>query len=133
MRKVSSITRLIAAGSVTAVIGLAGSAFTNSNTMPADTQAGDGARAITGYTVSSVHYGLNATDPTKVDTVTFSLDSTPLAGSTIKIQVDGTRWYSCTFSGASVTCNTADDAATTGVNEQATVTAATNLRVIVAD
>lgn len=133
MRKGLSIIRLVAAGSVAAMMGLAGSAFANSNTMPADTQAGDGARSITGYTVSAVHYGLNATDPTKVDSVTFTLDSTPLTGSVIKIQVNGTRWYSCTFSTTSVTCNTADDAATTTVDEQATVTGATNLRVIVAD
>jgi hypothetical protein len=102
--------------------------------MPAETQAGDGARAITGYTVSNVHYGLNATDPTDVDEVTFDLDSAPEAGSTIRIQLaSGGVWYSCTNASAAITCPTTDDAGTSGVDEQATVTGATNLRVVVAD
>src|SRR5687767_2807281 len=102
--------------------------------MPAETQAGDGARAITGYTVSNVHYGLNATDPTDVDEVTFDLDSAPVAGSTIKIQLaSGGVWYSCTNAAAAITCPTTDDPLTGSVDEQATVTGATNLRVVVAD
>lgn len=102
--------------------------------MPAETQAGDGARAITGYTVSNVHYGLNSTDPTLVDQVTFDLDSTPVAGSTIEIQLAaGSFWYSCTNVAAAITCPTTDDAGTAGTNEQATVAGSTNLRVVVAD
>ena len=134
MRKKSPAVRVVAAGLFAAFVALAGTAFTNSNAMPADTQAGDGARAITGYTVSNVHYGLNSTDPTLIDSVTFSLDSTPPAGSTMKIQLaSGGVWYSCTNSGANLTCPTTDDAGTLLVDEQATVTGATNLRVVVAD
>ncbi len=134
LRKKSPAVRVAAAGIFAAFVALAGTAFTNSNSMPADTQAGDGARAITGYTVSNVHYNLNSTDPTDVDSVTFSLDSAPAAGSTMKIQLaTGGVWYSCTNSGAAVTCATTDDAGTALVDEQATVTGATNLRVVVAD
>lgn len=134
MVKRSPVVRFVTAGALAAVIALAGTAFTNSNSMPAETQAGDGARAITGYTVSNVHYGLNATDPTLVDQVTFDLDSTPVAGSTIKIQLaSGSFWYSCTNSATAITCPTIDDAGTAGSDEQATVTGSTNLRVVVAD
>ena len=126
MNKTKSATRMIAAGSIAALMGLAGSAFTASNAMPVDTQAGDGATEITGYTVSDVHYGLNATDPENIDSVTFNLDSTPPVGSTKKIQLtaDG-AWYSCTNVAAALTCAT--------TTPQATVAGSDNLRVIVTD
>jgi hypothetical protein len=104
-------------------IGVAGFAFTASNTVPA-TKAGDGTGAVTGYVVSSVHYGLNGTDPTKADSVTFTLDSTPVAGSTIKTKVGGV-WYTCTNSAAAVSCPTN--------SPQAMVQPIDTLQVVVAD
>jgi hypothetical protein len=50
-------------------------AFAAANTVPA-TKAGDGSGAITGYTVSNIHYILDASNPTLIDTVTFELDGT---------------------------------------------------------
>src|SRR5688572_17435788 len=85
-------------------------AFTAANTVP-DTKAGDGTGAVTGYIVSSVHYGLNATDPTKVDSLALTLDSTPVAGSTIKVKVGG-NWYTCSNTAAAVTCATTSPQAT---------------------
>ena len=100
--------------------------FTAANTVPAS-KAGDGSGAVSGYTVSSVHYGLNSSDPTNIDEVTFDLDSTPIAGSTIRIKLvaAGSTWYSCTNAAASVTCDT--------TSPQATVLSADELRVVVAD
>lgn len=99
-------------------------ASTASNTVPAS-QAGDGSGAITGYVVSSVKYNLNSSSPNNIDTVTFNLDSTPVAGSTLKAQLASAgTWYTCTNSGAAVTCNV--------TSPQATVQAATNLRVVIA-
>jgi hypothetical protein len=99
--------------------------FTAANTVPA-TKAGDGAGAVTGYVIDSVHYTLGA-DPGDIDQVEFNLDSTPVVGSTIKIKlVDaGTDWYSCTNVAAAVTCDT--------TSPQATVLPTDKLRVIVAD
>jgi hypothetical protein len=108
---------------VAGAIGVAGFAYTASNTVPAS-KAGDGTGAVTGYVVSSVHYGLNATDPTKADSITFDLDSAPIAGSTIRTKVGG-NWYSCTNSGVAVTCAT--------TSPQATVQPVTTLQVVVAD
>ncbi len=102
-------------------MGVAGFAFTASNTVPA-TKAGDGTGAVTGYALDSVHYGLNSLDPTKADTITFNLNSTPVAGSTIKAKAGGT-WYDCSNLVAVVTCTT------TG----ATVASITSLEVVVAD
>ena len=98
-------------------------AFTAANTVPTS-KAGDGTGTVSGYTVSAIHYGLNSTSPQNVDSVKFTLDSTPVAGSTIKI-VAGGNTYSCTNVTTAVTCAT--------TSPQATVVGITSLRVIVAD
>ena len=116
--------RAILGGAVLAgAVGVGGFAFTASNTVAAS-KAGDGTGTVTGYVVSSVHYGLNSTDPTKADSVTFDLDSTPVSGSTIKTKVGG-NWYTCTNTAAAVTCAT--------TSPQATVQPITALQVVVAD
>lgn len=99
-------------------------AYTASNTVGA-TQAGDGSGAITGYVLSSVKYNLNATTPSNIDSVTFTLDATPAAGSTLKAQLASAgSWYTCTNVTTAVTC--------TVTSPQATVAAATTLRVVIA-
>jgi hypothetical protein len=111
---------------VALTVALAGGAYayTNSNTVGA-TQAGDGTGAISGYVISSVKYNLNASTPSNIDSVTFTLDSTPPAGSTLKAQLaTAGSWYTCTNVAAAVTCTT--------TSPQATVTAATNLRIVIA-
>ena len=123
MKQFSRSRMLIGGAVVAGVMAVGGYAFTASNTVPTS-KAGDGQAAISGYVLSSVNYDLNATDPTKMDAVTFTLNSTPAAGSTIKAQVvDGGTWYDCLSSGANVTCDT------TGED----VKPADQLRVIVAD
>jgi hypothetical protein len=102
---------------------LAGLAFTASNTVPTG-KAGDGSGTVTGYVLSSVHYGLNAADPTKADSITFNLDATPAVGSTIKTKVSG-NWYTCTNTAAAVTCAT--------TSPQATVQPLATLQVVIAD
>jgi hypothetical protein len=71
-------------------------------------KAGDGSAAVSGYTVSAVHYNLNAANPTTIDSVTFTLDTAPVAGGTLKIMLvsGGSTWYSCTNVTTAVTCNT---------------------------
>jgi len=108
---------------VTAVVGIGGFAFTASNTVPA-TQAGDGSGTVSGYAISSVHYTLNSTDPSTIDTVGFNLDTTPASGSTIKVKVGGS-WYSCTNTVAAVTCDTSAGSPA--------VQPTTSLQVVVAD
>jgi hypothetical protein len=114
---------LIGGAAVAGVMAVGGYAFTASNTVAAS-KAGDGQGAITGYDVSSVHYTLDATDPSTVTSVGFTLNSIPAAGSTIKVQLVSTgSWYTCTTpTTTAVTCTT------TG----ATVAPADNLRVVIA-
>ena len=101
------------------------SASTASNTVTS-AKAGDGSATIAGYTLSNVDYILNATAPQNLDRVTFSLDSVPAAGSSIraKLVAAGSTWYPCTSVGTSVSCTT--------TAPQASAVTADQLRVVIA-
>jgi hypothetical protein len=117
-------TTWIRLAAVAAAVAIGGYAYTASNSV-ASTRAGDGSGTITGFVVSSVKYNLNATNPSNIDSVTYSLDSAPPAGSTIRTQLAPSgAWYTCTNVSTAVTCNV--------TSPQATVAAATELRVVVA-
>lgn len=108
---------------VTLVLSMATFAYTNSNTV-GPSNAGAGSGTISGYAITGVSYDLNATDPTTIDTVTFTMDVAPAAGATVTIRLaDAGTWYSCTVTGTSASCDT------TG----AAVADATNLTVVAAD
>jgi hypothetical protein len=99
---------------------VAGQAFTASNTVPNET-LGQGANVISGYTVSSVSYGLDTTNPANLDSVNFTIS--PTTASTVKVQLaSGGSWYPCTNTSGAVTCNT--------TSPQATAAAATALNVV---
>ncbi len=99
-------------------------AYTASNTIP-NSQAGEGEGTVTGYVLTSVHYGLNATDPTKIDSVTFNLDAAPGASSTIKAKLVSTgSWYPCTTVGVAVACNTTSPQVAVSLADKLTVVAA---------
>ena len=119
-----SIKRLAGIAVVATGLSVATFAFTATNTVEAS-KAGSGSGGITGYAVSAVDYVLNSTDPSTIDSVSFTLDTAPKAGSTVKIQLVPTTgaWYDCTVVDADATCTT------TG----ATVLTATDLTVVAAD
>jgi hypothetical protein len=117
--------RRIAAASVLALgLGVGGYAFTAANTV-AESKAGDGSGEITGYDVSEVDYTLNATDPSTIDSVDFTLDTEPTAGSDVMVQLDSTggEWHDCTWTGTAASCDTTGES----------VLDADNLRVVIAD
>ena len=98
-----------------AVMAVAGGAyaFTASNTVPNST-AGAGAGTVSGYTVTNLHYALDATTPTNIDSLTFTVSPViPSAGSgKVLVQAalssGGPTTYSCTTNSAgdTVTCDT---------------------------
>ena len=95
-------------------------AYAATNTVPATT-AGSGAAAISGYTITSVAYGLNATVPTNLDSVSFTI--APTTATTVKVQLAAAgTWYSCSNTAGAVSCAT--------TSPQATVAAATQLTVV---
>lgn len=96
-----------------ALTGIGAYAFTATNTVP-QSNVGAGSGTVSGYTVSNVHYNLNATTPTNVDSLTFNVSpSIPSTGNgTVVIAVDltsgATSRYTCSRNAAGdvVTCAT---------------------------
>jgi hypothetical protein len=111
---------VVAAGAFVAVLSVSGYAFTASNTVP-NASLGQGANTISGYTVSSVAYNLNASTPTNLDSVNFTIS--PATATSVKIQlVAAGSWYTCTNTAGAVTCPT--------TSPQATAATATALNVV---
>lgn len=122
MRKVNRTRRLAVTMALAAFMASGAYAFTASNTVPA-TQAGSGSGAISGYTASAVQYTLDATTPTNLNAVAFTIS--PVTTSAVKVQLAGAgTWYSCTNTAGAVSCAT--------TSPQATVSAATQLTVVAA-
>jgi hypothetical protein len=115
--KLSRIFKLFIMAFVILVVAGFTYAYAATNTV-GPSEAGDGSGTISGYAISAVHYNLNATTPSLIDSVTFTISA---SAATVKISLDGgTTYYSCSIAGTNVTCTTAG----------ATVVSATSLRVI---
>jgi hypothetical protein len=106
-------------------------AFTASNTVPATT-AGAGAGAVSGYTVTNLHYGLNATTPANIDTLTFTISPMVPSASSGKVVISaalsagGPTTYTCSTdaAGSTVTCATTSPQLTAALLTGVTVIAA---------
>jgi len=101
-------SRLLGALVVACALATGAYAFTASNTVPAS-QAGSGDGAITGYTVSVVAYQLNATTPSDIDSVTFTLSAN---ATTVKAKIvsGSTTYTDCSVAGGvNATCNFSPD------------------------
>jgi hypothetical protein len=95
-------------------------AFAATNTVPSS-YAGEGAGAVSGYTVSALQYNLNAGNPSNIDSVQFTLNA---AATDVQVRLVTTgSYFSCTNVGLNWTC------LTPGV----TVLAADEVRVIARD
>jgi hypothetical protein len=104
--------RLIVAG-LFGLLAVATYGFAASNNM-SPSNAGDGSAGITGYTVSNVHYELDANNPSTVEEITFDLSPALLPGGAARISLDGgstwvpagdclgTSTITCDVSGTSV-------------------------------
>jgi hypothetical protein len=98
---------------VAAAIGAGVYAFTAANIVPATT-AGAGNGVVSGYTVTNLHYMLDATTPNNIDSVAFSI--TPFVPNTGRgkvviqaaLSTGGPNTYSCTTdtTGGLATCPT---------------------------
>src|ERR1700722_2435559 len=104
---------IIAACGIALVIGGGAYAFTASNTVPATT-AGAGSGVVSGFTVTNIHYVLNATTPANIDSLTFTISpAVPSTGSgkviiAAALSTGGPTNYTCTTDtgGTNVTCAT---------------------------
>jgi hypothetical protein len=110
-RKIPHAKLLVA--SVTAIAIAAGTyAFTATNVVPTST-AGAGSAGVSGYTVGSLHFALDAAAPQLVDSATFTISPPIPSASTGKVIVSVTQSgaavaYACTTNatGGNVTCPT---------------------------
>ena len=118
---------------VLASMAIAGGAyaFTAANTVPNST-AGAGAGTVSGYTVTNLHYNLNATTPINIDTLTFTVSPVIPNTGTGKVIVQallssgGPNVYTCTTTttGDIVTCATTSPQLTADKLTSVTVVAA---------
>jgi hypothetical protein len=122
MKNHRKMTRSLVVIVLALLVAAATYAFTASNTVPGS-NAGSGSGAISGYTVSNIHYQPNATTAGNLDSVTFNLDA---AAADVKVTLTNAGpVYDCGASvgGANlVTCPT--------TSPQATITPADNLTVV---
>jgi hypothetical protein len=109
-------SRLLGALVVAGALATGAYAFTATNTVP-DSTAGAGDGTISGYTVSAIAYQLNATTPTDVDSVTFTLNANATTAKA-KIVSGSTTYTACTIAGGvNVTCNFSPDIAITTADQ----------------
>lgn len=109
-------SRTLGALVVAAALATGAYAFTATNTVPGSS-AGSGSGAISGYTVSGIAYTLNATTPSDIDSMTFTLSAN---ASTAKAKiVSGSLAYTaCTIAGGvNVTCDFSPDIAITTADQ----------------
>ena len=130
IKKALHLKVLVAA--VAALVVAAGAyAFTAANTVPATT-AGAGSGVVSGYTVTNLHYNLNATTPINIDSLTFTVSPVIPSTSSGKVLVQavlstgGPNSYTCTTTttGDVVTCATTSPQLTADKLTSVTVVAA---------
>ena len=124
-------SRIVVAVVAAMVIAGGAYAFTAANTVPNST-VGAGAGTVSGYTVSLLHYNLNATTPGNIDSLTFTITPVVPSASTGKVIIQaalstgGPTNYTCTTdsTGALVTCATTTPQLTAALLTGVTVVAA---------
>ena len=100
--------RVLGAVVVAVVMATGAYAFTATNTVP-NSSAGSGNGTISGYTISAVAYQLNATTPSNIDTMTFTLSAN---ATTVKAKVvsGSTTYTNCSVAGGvNATCDFSPD------------------------
>jgi hypothetical protein len=127
----SRAAKIATASGVAVLIAAGAYAFTASNTVPATT-AGAGSGAVSGYTVTNLHYVLDATTPSNIDSLTFTIAPAVITTGTGVVTISaalstgGPTNYSCTSNAAGtlVTCVTTSPQLTATLLTGVTVVAA---------
>jgi hypothetical protein len=125
------VLKFAVAGVASLAIAGGAYAFTASNTVPNST-VGAGAGTVSGYTVTNLHYALNATTPSNIDSLTFTVSPVIPTAGTGKVLVQATlstggpTTYTCTTNAAGdlVTCPTTTPQLTADKLTSVTVVAA---------
>ena len=126
-----SFTKMVVAAVAAAAIAGGAYAFTASNTVP-NSNVGAGSGTVSGYTVTNLHYALNATTPVNIDSLTFNVSPVIPSTGSGKVTVQalltsgGPNTYTCTTNtaGDTVTCPTTSPQLTADKLSTVTVVAA---------
>jgi len=121
MKRFNRRRRLALAGLLALLVAVSAYAFTATNTVPASS-AGEGSGTISGFTVSAIHYTLDAANPANVTGVSFTLAPAPASGATVRAALNSGAYVSCTVTSGTWSCPV------TG-----SVLGATSLKVVAAD
>jgi hypothetical protein len=116
MKRFTGRSRILGMLVVAAALATGAYAFTATNTVPASS-AGSGSGTISGYTVSGIAYTLNATTPSDIDSMTFTLNA---SATTVKAKIvsGSTTYTDCSIAGGvNVTCNFTPDIAITTADQ----------------
>jgi hypothetical protein len=107
------IKRLKAVGlAIVAALVVACVAYTATNSMSSPPSIGIGTSSVNGFIVSNIQFAPNASDPTKLDAVSF--DYNPTTATVGKVQLNpGGSWYSCSLTAGHATCDTTSPQQTT--------------------
>jgi hypothetical protein len=116
-RLLISIPRRLVLAAALAAVATASYGFAASNVVPA-TRAGDGAAPVSGYTVTNVHYNLDASNPQQLASITFTISPAVPPAGTVRVSTDGgVTWGATCGTGSSITCTTsASVASVTGLH-----------------
>jgi hypothetical protein len=123
--------KLLIAVVAAAVVAGGAYAFTAANTVPAST-AGAGSGAVSGYTVTNLHYTFNATTPGNIDSLAFTISPVVPSSGTGKVDIHaalstgGPNAYTCSTNstGDTATCTTTSPQLTAALITGVTVVAA---------
>ena len=116
MKRLNGRSRIIGILVMAAALATGAYAFTATNTVPSSS-AGSGSGTISGYTVSGIAYTLNATTPSNIDSMTFTLNAN---AQTVKAKVvsGSTAYTDCSIAGGvNVTCDFSPDIAITTADQ----------------
>ncbi len=124
-------TRVLVIAVAVLVVAAGAYAFTAANVVP-NSNAGAGSGTVSGYTVTNLHYALDTTTSTNIDSLTFNVDPVIPSASSGKVVVQATlstggpNSYACTTNSAgdTVTCDTTSPQLTSGALTGVTVVAA---------
>ena len=115
-RALNGRSRILGILVVAAALATGAYAFTATNTVPSSS-AGSGSGTISGYAVSAIAYTLNATTPSDIDSLTFTLIANATTAKA-KIVSGSTTYTACSISGGvNVTCDFSPDIAITTADQ----------------
>lgn len=123
--RIGSPRRLVGLALV-GMLAMVGYGYAATNTVD-PSNAGDGVGAVSGYTISNIHYGLDSNTPSNLASIEFDTNPVLPSNGSVRVSVDdGASWLpsgDCSVSGATVTC---------GVTTTVAVEDVTLLRVVAA-